>query len=432
MLQIALTATGDYRGPTDGLWTAESQTALISYAAREFDEPALDLHAAALMITLYSDVEADGWSLRRLPGLGISLALPEAVLDAPEPENDGLRWWSRTGSLTLLTSQVDPAMTRAWHLAAAAANTVPETLETLTTDSMLLTAGDLGDGRHFFTRSDLIDGAWSTVYAASGADQAEMLNLIRASIDAGPPQPWDLPAGGELDRLVREAIELIEEPVQEFSFFPPASGVAPEDLEPATGTGFYVGPDTLVTAAHVIEGCRAITTPDGAPLALAARDVELDVAILRTARRSDTWLAVSDTNRARLGQSVHAAGFPYYNIAGTSLHLTGGNVSSLADINDDPRFFSFSAPVQPGNSGGPLVGHDGRVVGLVVSRLSERYIAEATGTLPQNINYALGGPDLSQFLDSHGAMANQPGLSFALDDGAPDGFGAAIVPVLCN
>lgn len=432
MLQIALAAAGTYSGPIDGIWSDESQRAIETYAAAEFGEPALDLHAAALMITLYSDMEARGWVQRRLPDLGLSLALPEAVLDAPEPENDGQRWWSRTGSLTLLTSRIDPDMTRAWHAAASAANAAPDALETVRTETLLFTAGDLDDGRHFFTRSELVDGNWSTIYVASGSDEADMLNLIRVSIATGTPDPWDIPPGGALDDLVREAVDLIEEPAQAFDFFPPASGIAPEDQEPATGTGFYVGPTTIVTASHVIQGCRAISLADGSPLSLIALDQELDVAVLATSARSDTWLTLSDTKHARLGQSVHAAGFPYYNIAGTSLHLTGGNVSSLADINDDPRFFSFSAPVQPGNSGGPLVGHDGRVVGLVVSRLSERYIAEATGTLPQNINYALGSPDLSRFLSSHGATIDQPGLSFALDEGAPAGFDTAIVPVLCD
>lgn len=126
-------------------------------------------------------------------------------------------------------------------------------------------------------------------------------------------------------------------------------------------------------------------------------------------------------------------GYPYYNIAGTSLHLTSGNVSSLADVNDDTRFFSFSAPVQPGNSGGPLIDGDGSVMGVVVSRLSERFIAEATGTLPQNINYALTRAELVRFLDRNNIAANPAGLPrFDMDEGVPEGFEAAIAPVLCD
>ena len=93
---------------------------------------------------------------------------------------------------------------------------------------------------------------------------------------------------------------------------------------------------------------------------------------------------------------MHAAGFPYYSIAGTSLNLTSGNVSALAGVDDDRRFFTFSAPVQPGNSGGPLIDSRGAVRGLVVARLSEDYIVEATGSLPQNVNYALGEAELER------------------------------------
>ena len=66
-------------------------------------------------------------------------------------------------------------------------------------------------------------------------------------------------------------------------------------------------------------------------------------------------------------------GSPTISIAGTSLNLTSGNVSALAGVDDDRRFFTFSAPVQPGNSGGPLIDARGAVLGLVVARLSEDY-----------------------------------------------------------
>ena len=122
---------------------------------------------------------------------------------------------------------------------------------------------------------------------------------------------------------------------------------------------------------------------------------------------------------------MHAAGFPYYSIAGTSLNLTGGNVSALAGVDDDRRFFTFSAPVQPGNSGGPLIDARGAVRGLVVARLSEDYIVEATGSLPQNVNYALGEAELARFLRQHGVEPAPGGLGgYDMDDGAPAEFDA--------
>jgi serine protease Do len=200
----------------------------------------------------------------------------------------------------------------------------------------------------------------------------------------------------------------------------------------STGSGFYLGPDILVTAEHVVAACASVTLADGRPVEVLATDRALDVAALRAPAPARRWLSLAE-RRPRLGQRVHAAGFPYYSIAGTSLNLTGGNVSALAGVDDDARFFSFTAPVQPGNSGGPLIDARGAVLGLVVARLSEDFIAETTGTLPQNVNYALGQGELAAFLARHGLGPRPGGLAgFTADDGVPDGFDATVVPLVCE
>jgi S1-C subfamily serine protease len=182
----------------------------------------------------------------------------------------------------------------------------------------------------------------------------------------------------------------------------------------------------------VIEGCPRVSLPDGAELAVVASDPDLDVAVLMAPDRAASWLTLAGDG-VRLGQRVHAAGFPYYSIAGTSLNLTSGNVSALAGVDDDRRFFSFTAPVQPGNSGGPLIDARGAVLGLVVARLSEDYIVEATGSLPQNVNYALRERELAAFLRRSGVAATDGGLGrFDMDEGAPDGIEQAVVPILCR
>ena len=85
---------------------------------------------------------------------------------------------------------------------------------------------------------------------------------------------------------------------------------------------------------------------------------------------------------------------------GFSPKLTSGRINSLAGIKDDPRNFQISVPIQPGNSGGPLVNEYGNVVGVVVSRLNAIKLLKETGSLPQNVNYAVKSSFANSFLES--------------------------------
>lgn len=108
-----------------------------------------------------------------------------------------------------------------------------------------------------------------------------------------------------------------------------------------------------------------------------------------------------DGRGIRPADAVVALGFPYAGLLATSPQVTTGTVSALAGLNDDSRFLQLTAPVQPGNSGGPLVDLSGNVVGIVSARINDVAIAEATGSLPQNINFAIKSTTIREFLDAH-------------------------------
>lgn len=440
-LEAALAATGDLSVTPDTDWDRVSDSAIESYAAREFDDSPRNLHAAALAIGLLARIEDQGWVLRRDADLGLSMALPESLLGAPEPEDGGMRRWSTTGSLTLLTHRFSDQGAADWHAAAEATNAAPAALETYRDPTTLITRGQLVDGRTFHTRSDRIGETWSTVFLAAGADSIAELDLIAVSIAPAEASDWTLSRDGTLAGLLSETLALLDAVDRGLPDLMPASGsllpgaISLPEAGPAaqgTGTGFYVGARTLVTADHVVGQCDRVALADGTELVPLGADAGLDVAAFASPVAVPAWFTLAPETGARLGQRVLAAGFPYYSIVGTSLNLTGGNVSALAGVNDDSRFFSFTAPVQPGNSGGPLIDAQGRVAGLVVSRLSEQFIVEETGSLPQNVNYALNVAELKGFLDSRGIAHDQGGLGgFDLDSGAPKGFDSAVVPVFC-
>lgn len=113
--------------------------------------------------------------------------------------------------------------------------------------------------------------------------------------------------------------------------------------------------------------------------------------------------------------------------------MTGGNVSALPREASPAARVMISAPVQPGNSGGPLLAQDGSVLGVVVSRIADEYVLEETGTLPQNMNFVTGADQLARFLHASRVLFPASGVAPAQDlaGGIPDEVQAAVVLISC-
>jgi len=106
-------------------------------------------------------------------------------------------------------------------------------------------------------------------------------------------------------------------------------------------------------------------------------------------------------SNAALGEDVMVAGYPLAGLLGSDIIVTSGHVNSLAGLGNDSTRIQISAPVQPGNSGGPLVDRSGAVVGVVVSKLNVTRIAKLTGDLAQNVNFAIKPEMLKLFLEAN-------------------------------
>ena len=175
-----------------------------------------------------------------------------------------------------------------------------------------------------------------------------------------------------------------------------------------TGTGFFISEDGwFITAAHVVAGSREIQLiirGDAVPARLVRIDHANDVALLK-ADGQFAALPIAVQTDLRLGDSVFTIGFPMPGIQGQSPKLTRGDISSMAGLQDDPRHFQISAPVQPGNSGGPLCSADGTVQGVIVARINDQFVMQSSGVVPQNVNYALKMAYLLPLL------APEPGVS---------------------
>jgi S1-C subfamily serine protease len=170
-----------------------------------------------------------------------------------------------------------------------------------------------------------------------------------------------------------------------------------------TGTGFFVTEDGyLLTAFHVVSDAARITVvtkTETFTATLVKADKANDVALLKIAGKSSA-LPLSSSRTVKLGGEVFTIGFPNIELQGFAPKLTKGEISSLSGAQDDPREFQISVAVQPGNSGGPLVDQYGNVVGIVEARLGDVSTLESTGSLPQNVNYAVKGSLLNLMLES--------------------------------
>lgn len=77
-------------------------------------------------------------------------------------------------------------------------------------------------------------------------------------------------------------------------------------------------------------------------------------------------------------------------------------VSAVRGVGDDTGQFQMDAAIQPGNSGGPIYDENGNIVGVVISQLNKLKMAEALGSLPENVNFGIKASTVRQFLTSSG------------------------------
>jgi len=208
------------------------------------------------------------------------------------------------------------------------------------------------------------------------------------------------------------------------TFVPSAATMSSGDENPkASGSGTIVSTQGYVlTAAHVVTGATSIkiVTSQGIVSAKVLRvDETNDIAILKIDTGSFTPLPVAPSRHVRLGQAVATIGFPNVEIQGFSPKVTRGEISSLSGVADDPRSWQVSVPVQPGNSGGPLLDEYGNLIGVVQAKLGLK-AAEATGDMPQNVNYAVKSAYalalLEPYLCDNAPEPNQPSQKPSFED----------------
>lgn len=174
----------------------------------------------------------------------------------------------------------------------------------------------------------------------------------------------------------------------------------------STGTAWLISPTNLVTANHVIDNAASIQVVVGdnevMDAVVVATDPSNDIAILKLKKPLKSAPLYLSTKQPRLGSRVAVLGYPLPDVLGLKIQATTGEISGLRGYADDQRFYQISAPVQSGNSGGPLLNQEGEVVGIVSSKLNAMALMKASGEVPQNVNFSMKYPYVKALMESVG------------------------------
>ena len=166
----------------------------------------------------------------------------------------------------------------------------------------------------------------------------------------------------------------------------------------ATGTGFRINRNgAIVTNNHVIKNCTSIKA-NGKTVRLLSADSKNDLALLQGSV-SVNIAKFSSGKGVRIGDEVVVAGYPLRGVLGGGLNISTGTVSALAGLGNDSGKLQISAPINGGNSGGPLLDKSGRVVGVIVSKVSAVKSVEILGDIIQGANFAIKANVVQSFLD---------------------------------
>lgn len=276
---------------------------------------------------------------------------------------------------------------------------------------------------------------WYRRAADQGLAEAQALLGAMYTIGSGVPKDdaegykWILLAGAQGFEAAKNSLEVIERQLTlalraegqrlARAFRPrtesPADGFLPSGSgavgrPSATGSGFFITTDGyLVTNEHVVSevrSVRVVTSKGTVPARIVKVDRANDLALLKV---DGSFIAapVAPSRGVRLGSTVATVGFPNVGLQGFSPKLAKGEIASLAGAQDDARHFQISVPVQPGNSGGALFDERGNVMGVIVAKLSQEAALATSGTLAENVNYAIKSSYLLSFLESVPEVAAQ-------------------------
>ena len=235
-------------------------------------------------------------------------------------------------------------------------------------------------------------------------------NLVNPRISFDDPQSgqYDIWIGvcSSNDELDMSQLLMSEADIDDlFGFYETFSRDNDENVvSGGSGTGFLINSDGhVLTNLHVIEDCLEITFQIRG---IAAKSVSIilyypsaDLALLKLDSFDGDPAKFSPLTGILMGTELSVYGFPLAKDLSAQGNFTNGIVSSTNGFNDDMTQFQMTAPVQPGNSGGPVLNRNSNELDVVVATANRNFFRQQRGTDTQNVNFAIHGEITKRFLE---------------------------------
>ena len=150
-----------------------------------------------------------------------------------------------------------------------------------------------------------------------------------------------------------------------------------------------------------MNGCAEVKVAgrDGKVKVITSDNVN-DLALLQLPDRSDDIAKLNpDHSKLRQGEDVIVFGYPLNFVLSSGGNLTPGTISAMTGLGNNSNQIQITAPIQPGSSGSPVMDTKGNVVAVVSMKLDDGKMAQATGQVAQNVNFAVNGQTVRTYLD---------------------------------
>lgn len=183
-------------------------------------------------------------------------------------------------------------------------------------------------------------------------------------------------------------------------------------LADSSGSGFFINSFWVMTNDHVVDGCSRVEVEGFGEVEDVLRDPDSDLAVIRLEQPFRGQVLPFRTRNPRLAENLHVLGYPLSDVLSASVRVTSGSVSALNAFELDDGLIQISAPIQPGNSGGPVIDDDGSVVGVAVGILNR--------SSAQNVNFAISGATSRDFLDRRAIAYSLSSERAAIPESLPD------------